>query len=275
MPEAIFKHLYPKGTFTARYFGKPSFKMYSSGAQIENEIYWRGLENCHERLSVKIWITLCEVLRPKVVWDVGANTGLYGLLARHRAPNCQVSLFEPQTSPILMAKENFLINCFDGKFHELALGNFSGKAKVFLEPDLDFAYSVTVNKNLAPEKAKRELAIQVERASTFIGDSEKVPELIKIDVETFEPEVLEGFSEIDLTCTTFLMEILDDSIAAEIENFLPSTEFIYVNINDRRNTCRFQEHLTKSDFYNFLIIPRQMNSDKLQQIKNFVANYVN
>lgn len=273
VPETIFKHLYPKGIFTARYFGKPRFKMYSSGAQVENEIYWWGLENCHERLSVKIWITLCEVLSPKVVWDVGANTGSYGLLAKHFAPHSEVSLFEPLRDPIEIAQENFRINKFEGNFHRLALGNFGGEAKVFLESDLDFAYSVTVNKNLAPEKAKRELTIQVERASAFIENSEGVPNLIKIDVETFEPEVLEGFESMDLTSTTFLIEVLNDSIAEAIQKFLPPSDFMYLNVNDRKNTCRFQENLSKSDFYNFLIIPKRMDSKNLQQVKDFVAKY--
>lgn len=273
-PERIFRHFYVKGTFTARYYGVPWFKLYSSGAQVENEIYWRGIENSHERLSVKFWIQLCEILNPQVVWDIGANTGIYGLLAKRLVPECKVFLFEPLSVPIKIAKMNFSNNALSANFHHLALGNFSGSGKVFLETEIDFAYSVTVNKNLSHKSFMRELIIQVEEAILFIDDPLKdIPDLIKMDVETFEPEVLEGFRDLNLAKTAFIIEILSDSIAEKIEDRLPPSEFLYFNIDEKSESCRFQEHLTKSDSYNFLILPKNTDWEKIQRIREFIAKY--
>ena len=272
-PEVVFKHLYPQGVFDAKYMGKTLIKLYSSGAQVENEIYWRGIENCHEKLSVKIWIALCEILNPKVVWDVGANTGTYGVIAKYFAPQSDVSVFEPLQVAIEIAQKNFQINNYDGNFHQLALGNFSGKGKVFLESNVNFAYSVTVNKNLSQKVGMRELSIQVEEARAFIHSASEFPDLVKIDVETFEPEVLEGFRDLDLSGTTFLIEILNDLIAKKVERILPPKDFFYFNIDDSLDTCLFQENLTKSDFYNFLILPKKLNLSKLQTAREFLSQY--
>jgi len=273
VPEFVFKHFYPYGVFTARLNGKPQVRLYSSGAQVENEIFWRGLEDCHEKLSMKIWIMLCQQFGPKTVWDVGANTGTYGVIAKHYSPSSEVHLFEPLHLPMNIAKRNFALNSYQGNFYELALGNFDGEASVFLESEEDFAYSVTVNKNLAPKSAKRELQIEVQKAKNFVKEPKQIPSLIKLDVETFEPEVLEGFGRLDLSETIFLIEILNDQIAAAVEEFLPPSAYIYFNIDDKQDSARIQEHLSKSDFYNFLILPRDIERIKLNQVLEFVAKF--
>ena len=63
--------------------------------QIENEIYWYGLESGHECKSMAIWIEYCEIFQPKEILDIGANTGVYGLVAKAICPMANVSFFEP------------------------------------------------------------------------------------------------------------------------------------------------------------------------------------
>ena len=94
-----------------------------------------------------------------------------------------------------------------------------------------------------------------------------------MDVETFEPEVLEGFRDLDLSGTTFLIEILSDVIAKKVERILPPKDFFYFNIDDSLDTCLFQENLTKSDFYNFLILPKKLNLSKLRTVREFLSQY--
>lgn len=47
---------------------------------IENEIFWNGLGETWEPETVDLWISLCE--KSKVIFDIGANTGIYSLIAR-------------------------------------------------------------------------------------------------------------------------------------------------------------------------------------------------
>jgi hypothetical protein len=161
----------------------------------------------------------------------------------------------------------------EGEFHNVALGDFSGEAEVFLNKKDTFAYSVTVNKNLLNSSEYNVMRINVKRAEEFVNNSDEIPQLVKIDVETFEPEVLRGFASINLTNTTFLIEILTNELGQQIQKILTPENFIYVNINDEKDTCRTQKNLSKSDYYNFLIIPRKMNQLQYLQIMSFLDSF--
>jgi FkbM family methyltransferase len=272
-PECIYKHLHFKGKFSARLNGRVLFELWSNGYMIENQIFWKGIENSHEKLSSKLWIKLIEVLQPQIIWDIGSNTGIYGLLGKTLAPNSRVLLFDPLASAIEFAQLNFIINQLDGEFHNIALGDFSGGAKVFLNKRDTFAYSVTVNRNLLNSTEYSVMRINVRRAEEFVNNSGEIPQLVKIDVETFEPEVLRGFASINLTNTTFLIEILSDEIGQQIQEILTPENFIYVNINDKTDKCRIQKNLSKSDYYNFLIVPRKIHQIQYLQIMSFLESF--
>jgi len=47
IPTQLAQHLYFNGTFNARVYGKKTLKLIHEGHQIENEIYWKGFEDCH------------------------------------------------------------------------------------------------------------------------------------------------------------------------------------------------------------------------------------
>lgn len=167
VPETIFRHFYPKGIFWATYYNNKVFKLWSGGHQIENEIHWRGLEGSLEQLSVKLWIIFLETLKPKVVWDVGANTGTYALITKAFNLESEVHLFEPLDGALQIAKRNFAINNYEGLFHHTALGNYSGTGRVFLESSEDFGYGVTLNLNYNPPVSMRELQIGVKRQRVY------------------------------------------------------------------------------------------------------------
>lgn len=274
VPEKIFRHFYPKGIFWATYFNNRVFKLWSGGHQIENEIYWRGLEGSLEQLSVKLWINFCETLKPKVVWDVGANTGTYAVIAKTFNLESEVHLFEPLDGALNIAKRNFAINNYEGIFYNTALGNYSGTGRVFLESSENFGYGVTLNMNYNPPVGMRELKIRVEKAKEFINSIEEIPKLVKLDVESFEPEVLEGFEGVDISETIFLIEILNDEIALKLQKFFPRDRFMFLNINDRNNTCRWQDKLTKSDFYNFACIPQKLNLETINELQSKISAYL-
>jgi FkbM family methyltransferase len=183
-------------------------------------------------------------------------------------------LFDPLSSAIKIAQKNFEMNRISGEFHNVALGNFSGNSVVYLENNETFAYSVTVGKNLTGSKKVSAHEINVRRADEFIFHKAEIPNLIKMDVETFEPEVLRGFANLDLTNCLFLIEILSDEIGTQIQEILTPENFIYININDKIDKCRFQINLSKSDYYNFVLIPKKIYGKEHAQIMDFVKKFV-
>ncbi len=257
VPLEIAKHLYFSGTFHARLFGKRIAILRAEGHQIENEIYWKGFESCHEGLSMQIWVSVIEQIKPQNVWDIGANSGTYGILAKSIFPQSEVSFFEPIPKAVEMIERNLNLNQLEGNVFKVALGDFDGTGTIFFPDGSDFATSVTVNCDMTPNHVQTsEMLIQVIRAETVI-DSQKarVPELTKLDVETFEVEVIKGFGKHFPFNGIFLIEILSEQNASTLNKVFQKDEYSFYNIDDQEGTFRKTEHLEKSDFYNYLIVP--------------------
>ena len=272
IPTQLAQHLYFNGTFNARVYGKKTLKLIHEGHQIENEIYWKGFEDCHEGTSTRVWIELITTFKPRVVWDVGANSGTYGLLAKALNPESEIHFFEPLPRAIQTIKENLLLNKFEGYVHEFGLGEYDGQAQIFLPIGNDFPTSVTVNKNTTGEGGGADsLSIEVCRADSVISKGEaNVPDLVKLDVETYEPEVLAGLGPSFPRSAIFLIEILSDELALGIQGFFPEADYDFYNIDDRQGSFYRTRLLSKSTHYNYLILPRFMNkSVELQRIKGF------
>jgi FkbM family methyltransferase len=261
IPLAIAKHLYFKGVFQARLFGKSVVTLSSNGHQIENEIYWKGFENSHEGLSTQIWAELVSRVKPKNVWDIGANSGTYGILVKSIFPECKVSFFEPIPKALEMIHDNLSLNNFEGNVFALALGDFDGTGSIYFPEGSDFETSVTVNQDKTPSYVKStEMQIEVARAESII-DLFKLepPNLIKLDVETFEVEVLEGFGRHFPADSIFLIEVLTEFNAIKLRRFFTEERYTFYNIDDREGTMRMTRTLEKSDFYNYLIFPNSLS----------------
>ena len=261
VPLNIAQHLYFSGSFNARLYGKPILKLVNEGYQIENEIYWRGFDGCHERKSMQIFAEILRVIKPRVVWDIGANSGTYGILTQALIEDAAVYFFEPIPKAAEMIRKNLHINNFKAEIFQLALGDYDGKGEIYFSKGADFATSVTVNKNTLQEGQASDLMnISVRRADTLMEEfSIPIPTLVKLDVETYEYEVLKGFGTTVFKDCIFLIEILSDELAHKLIPFFPSENYDYYNINDADSSVRQTDILGKSDFYNYLICPRKLS----------------
>lgn len=269
LPRNLIKHLYFSGDFKARLYGKKVVKLINIGHQIENEIYWRGFEGSHEGKSFQLWTNLIEIYKPNVIWDIGANSGTYGLLAKAISPQSEVYFFEPIPNAIRLIHANLRANNYQGKVFEIALGDYDGKGVIYLPRGNDFPTSVTVNKNTTKEGGNFDVMnIDVHRIDTLVNEGKlQLPQLVKIDVETYEPEVLSGFGIIFPIKCIFLIEILESKIASKLQETFSPRDYIFYNIDDRKNEFRPTENLEKSDFYNYLIIPREKHERFLAELE--------
>jgi len=262
IPLRISRHLYFSGTFTARLYGKKLVKLICRGYQIENEIYWRGIEGCHEGKSMQVFAEILNVVKPPVVWDIGASSGSYGMLAKSILNHTEIYFFEPIPKAIEMIHENLEINQYKANVFQLALGDFDGSGQIYLNKDQEFAYSVTVNKNLLQKNQPTDvMTISVRRADSLMKEfSIPIPSLVKLDVETYEYEVLKGFGTTPFKDCIFLIEILSNELGEKLIPFFPSEKYDFYNIDDAMSVVRKTESLEKSDFYNYLICPKKLSS---------------
>lgn len=269
IPLRIAQHLYFNGVFQGRLNGEKVVKLLPTGHQIENEIYWRGFEGCHEQKSMQIFVSIVQNLAPKIIWDIGANSGTYGLLAKALQPNSEVVFFEPIPKAVEYIKKNLELNDFKAKVFELAVGDYDGEGAIFFENGQDFTYSVTVNMDTTAEGVESDLMkIQVRRLDSLCRDFVlNSPSLVKLDIEKYEYEAMKGWGDLIPKDAIFLIEILSDVMARKLEQFFPENEYEFWNINDQLSTIRQTKALEKSDFYNYLIIPKGLCG----QVKSFTG----
>ena len=91
--ENVYKHLHFHGIFEVEVGKNVYFKIVHYGFHLENEIFWDGLEKGHESISYSLWKPLAK--KSRVIFDIGANTGIYSLIAQSINPNAEVFAFEP------------------------------------------------------------------------------------------------------------------------------------------------------------------------------------
>jgi FkbM family methyltransferase len=250
--ERVYKHLYFRGPFRVRIDRNHSFYLRHYGYQIENEVFWAGLEGAWEKKSLALWIDLCR--GAKVIFDIGANTGLYGLVARSVNPDARVYALEPVKRVCEKLRENNVLNDYDIVCIEKAASNSNGPAIIY-DTKTDHVLSVTVGKNLNPDAEVVPTTIETIRLETLIRDLQiSRVDLIKVDVETHEPEVLEGFgAHLDEYRPAMLIEILSDEVGGKVEALVADKGYLYFNIDDRSGLVTQQQHIRKSDYYNYLL----------------------
>lgn len=251
--ENIYKHLYFQGDFSVQIDESHSFRIHHYGYELENKLFWGGLRNGWEKTSTSLWIQLVE--HSDVIFDIGANTGFYSLIAKSLNPQAHVVAFEPLKRIFEKLNHNNRLNDFDILTLEFAASNANDVAIVYDTPT-EHAYSVTVNQNLNPPSTEViPTEIRIMRLDTLIEEMniEKL-DLIKLDVETHEPEVLEGLGKyLEKYRPTMLIEILNDEVGDRVEALVRGKNYLYFNIDERQDVIRRVERITKSDYYNYLI----------------------
>lgn len=268
---SIYKHLHFVDNISVKVNSEKSFKIRHFGFQVENEIFWNGLFNGWEKVSLSIWTELCET--SNVIFDIGANTGVYSLLAKTVNENADVCAFEPVERVFDKLVYNNKLNDFNIKCFKTAISNFDGKATIY-DKNTEHIYSVTVNKDISIDKENSiPISVKTMRLDSFVKSNQlsKI-DLIKVDVETHEVEVLEGFGTyLKQFEPTIIIEILNNKIARGIEKIVSEIEYDYYTI-DENSGIKKVESLCKSDSYNFLICKPEIAS-RLKSVKRFVSLY--
>lgn len=233
--ESVFKHLHFKDVITVPVTDSKSFKVNHFGFCIENEIFWRGLTSGWEKESLKLWIKLCE--DSETIIDIGANTGIYSLVAKAVNPSSKVYSFEPHPFFLAMFEKNVTLNNYDIHTYGKAISNSDG----IVEID-DYSGNSPV------------LKTEALTLDTFIKqNSIRKIDLIKIDVELHEPQVLDGFSTyLREFKPTILIEILRDEIAQKINEHVKDLGYLYYNI-DEKGSIRQTDRVETSDYFNYLL----------------------
>lgn len=206
--------------------------------------------------------------KPCAFIDIGANTGFYSLIAA-RAGATVLHAFEPVPfiAEILLAntQHNFNEGCEIIQVYNYALSNSIGETFLYL-PDQRHCL-IETSASLNPEFRREHsdvLKIKVSTLDTHLELEPISPQLsllIKIDVESFEPQVLQGAAKTTLNRRpAILLEILPEADLEFYENWiakhnyrhfqlLPPNNVIFANKIEA--SLRHRDHLLLPEEYMF------------------------
>jgi FkbM family methyltransferase len=215
LPRRIWRELPCQETFTVHVGRDRSFLLCDQHQGIEREIFWCGLDHLKDRQSLRVWRRLCEW--SSVILDIGANVGLYSLTAAAVNPRARIVAFEPLQATHAMLRRNIAVNGFAIETVQAAVGHISGTVRMTY--DQRILQSAAIG---GPPGPSQEDVPIVTLADFLPRAGLDHVDLVKVDVESFEPEVFEGLGgALDDRPPTFLVEILTDRVGARVEALLP------------------------------------------------------
>lgn len=238
---------------------KKSFQMQTfNDSYIENEIKAFGLYGRFEKESLRLWSFLSSFSQNII--DIGANTGIYSMLAKTNNIHATILAIEPIDFNFSVLNSNIERNKYDILTEKVALSNMNGEAKMYMFKDrLNYMTSVNENRyeqnpHVIEGKEIVETIVPLVRfEDLFNRYNFQGLDLIKMDVEGHEIEVLSSMvSLIEKFRPTILIEIISDEIAAQVTEIVSSLEYKFVAI-DETSIPRLVDKLWDNNHHNFLL----------------------
>jgi FkbM family methyltransferase len=273
IPKVVLAFLFPQKYSNKYYYnrfisvedeiaGKP-FKLYfRRDSFMEAVILQHGLYGKWEKESLKIWAQLAK--KSNVILDIGANTGIFSMLAQNNNSNAKVIAIEPVNVNHNVLTQNLIENKFPIQAEKVALSDKQGLAKMFMLKD-QLNYMTSVNDDryaLHPEIKGNSEVVEIEvpiQPFSYIYEKYKLEkiDLIKIDVEGHEITVLNGMMPyIAKHKPAILIEIIGDENAEILTEMFNKLDYKYIAIDEEGLSLQVDK-MWDNDHHNFLICENQ------------------
>lgn len=218
-PPGIWKRLPVERTFTISLPGGASFQ-YASIArdQIGRALFWKGWQGW-EPETVRAFSDYAK--RADTIMDIGANSGLFTLLAATVNPSARIVSFEPVPHIYERFVYNLKINGYENRCQarQEAVSNFTGHAKLQI-PLADAPLSSSLLSDGFRGYHDYEIEVPVVTVDSIWPQNFKL-DLAKIDAEGIDDKVLEGMQRILVEShPTIFIECLHDGPYEAIEGIL-------------------------------------------------------
>lgn len=217
--DRYYRDLHFRGIFSVK-TKSGSFRLMHLGTSIENELFWKGLENALEDDTVWFWEEYCKISR--TIIDIGSNTGVYSFLAKTENPSAEVYAFEPSRKIYEPLIKNNELNGGKVICEQIAISN-SNKLQTFYDLDsLEFPTSGSLDSNKLKTLIQGRTDISEYEVPCMTFDEfitkRKITriDLMKIDVELHEPAVFEGFKKLQEFRPTIIVEVLNQEVGDKI-----------------------------------------------------------
>lgn len=170
-------------------------------------------------------------------------------MAKAVNPASKVHGFEPIKRVFEKLVANNDLNQYDIDCRELAVSNYDGEGIMYDLPT-EHIYCVTLNRNTHSKQVAPialPTAVKTTRLDTFIKSVGLAHlDLIKIDVESHEPEVLEGLGECLASKPTMLLEVWNNDVGQRVEQILRRQDYLFF-ATDEIQPFSHREHIENPD----------------------------
>jgi FkbM family methyltransferase len=181
----------------------------------------------YEPYGLDCFLALVQTADPGAVFDIGANVGLYGLLAAKYSDR-PVHCFEPAPDTAGIARQAAAQNGLDVTVAEIALGDETGVATLYLSDSTDSSNSL----NPHFRAHSKEIVVPLETIDGYVARTGVVPSILKIDTETTEPEVLAGAEKLIREHRPWIMtEVLWSLVEDRMHNVMDKFGYTYYHLN--------------------------------------------
>ncbi len=229
---------------------------------MEKVIFKQGLYGDWEKESLKIWAELSK--KAQTIIDIGANTGIYSLLAQNNNSHAKVIAIEPVDLNYSILSKNIEKNKFPILSEKIALSDQEGTAKMFMLKDrLNYMTSINDNRyDLHPEIKGNSEVVEIEVAMkpfSYVYKKHNLDkiDLIKIDVEGHEITVLNSMmTYLEKYKPSIIIEIIGDENAEILNEMFGKLEYEFISI-DEENKSKKVNKLWDNEHHNFLICGKE------------------
>jgi len=231
LPYSMAVHLDYRGLVDFYVDGK-RLVMQSYNTPIEITVFWRGIFNGREGAEIKLWSELIK--KADIVLDIGANNGIYALVASVNE-KAGVYAFEPVPAMYDLLKENLrLSNTINVYPRKEVISDLNGKLNLFV-PNSGWIDVASIDESFAKKFLEDRTMIEVQCDSITV-DEFLVKENIttdkkivcKIDVEGAEDRVVLGMVEtMNNYNIIFMAELLNQEYFSKVLKLVPSDYKVY------------------------------------------------
>ena len=145
----------------------------------------------YEAETMSCFIAALETLEPGTVYDIGANIGVFSIVAA-ALTRWQVVAFEPTPELADVARGIVAEHGLACRVEQLALAAHDGTATFYLSDVTDSSSSL--REDFRPHH--RSIDVELQTLDRYVAKHPPAPSVLKIDTESTEPDVLRGGTEL-------------------------------------------------------------------------------
>lgn len=223
--------------------------LYSANDDNVARVYFYYGPNTYETLSMRIWHRLSRNV--ECIYDIGALTGIYSIVAKNANKNCKCVAFEAMPHIRDRANMNIVLNGLTGmiEVEGYVISNSAQKEMLYTSTIMDSDDSIAAR---AQDKSLTSDLIQTITLDNYLSQPQKqAPELIKINVGLHAVSALNGAQNLlKTTRPSMLIEVSKNETFERVLSILHGFDYQIFSVDDYKLRL-FEYRKDQSDYKNF------------------------